>query len=179
MGIMKRNVSIVVGALVVIAALYGIQKLSDRNGQHDADLTVQEVGMKQVMGEVVRVFEGENKIEYSFSVPESATTTLGMEGALVKVTNDGAPVATVYFSYEGGRGYSSTDYINNIIAPNVAVINPNGTSTVGSTDWETASSEGSEWSVAAVRDGEWLVVVENRKTNHDLAQKLLASLKVN
>jgi hypothetical protein len=176
---MKRNVSIVVGALVVIAALYGIQKLSDKNGQHDADLTVQEVGMKQITGEVVRMFEGENKLEYAFSVPENSTTTLGMDGALVKVTDEGNSVATVYFSYEGGRGYTPANYINSVIAPNVAVINPNGTSTIGSVEWDTASSEGSEWYVGSVRDGEWLVVVENRKVNHDTVQKVLASFKVN
>lgn len=176
---MKRNVSIVVGGLVVIAALYGIQKLSDKSVTHNEGETVVEVGMKQITGEVTRVFEGENKIEYSFSAPETSTTTLGMENALVRVTNEGASLATLYFSYEGGRGYSPVDYINNVIAPNVAVINPGEVVTVGGMDWQTASSEGSEWYVAKARDGEWLVVVENSKTQHDQVQKILSSLKVN
>lgn len=175
---MKRNVSIVIGGIVVIAALYGIQKLSDRTAQHDGNQVVQEVGTKLVTGEVVRVFEGENKVEYTFVVPETATTTLGMENALVKVTNEGLPFASVYFSYEGGRGYTAMDYINNVIAPNVSVIDPTGVVTLGETEWETAVSEGSEWHVASVLDGKWLVVVENRKSLHDAVEKLVTSLQV-
>jgi hypothetical protein len=129
-----------------------------------------------VEGQVIRMFEGENKIVYSFDVPESASSTTGMEGALVRVTDNDLPYATMYFSFEGGRGYMPEDYISNVIAPRVPSLAVTGTTTVGSRIWTIAESAASEWHVAQVGDGQWLLIVENKKALHDKMADTLSSI---
>lgn len=193
-GYMKKNVIILIGLVVLFAVLYvgntfmgGSDTASKVEGENSS------LAMKAVAGKVLRVNNGENILEYTFDVPETATTSFDMEGALIKVTDvlrtEGdasssdpivisTPVATFYISYEGARGYSPLDYISNMIAPHVSVIDPTGTSTIGSYDWQVAESEGSEWHIASVDGGKWLVIVENKKSTHDVVEKILESVSV-
>lgn len=134
--------------------------------------------MRSFEGQVTRMFEGENKIVYSFDIPKDATTTVSMDEALVKVTTGTALYSAVYFSYEGGRGYSAEDYIKNVISPQVKVLAIVGTTTVGTRVWTLAESANSEWHVAQVGDGQWLMVVESPKVNHDDIISTLEGLKV-
>jgi hypothetical protein len=136
------------------------------------------VHMKTVSGEVTRTFEGEHKLQYSFDIPETATTTISMEGALIRITDGANLLATVYLSYEGGRGYTALDYIDQTIAPKVAVVTPTGTTTVGVYDWQTAATTGSEWHLASLGNGEWLAVVESRKTSHNMVVRILESFEI-
>lgn len=129
-----------------------------------------------LQGQVLRAFEGENKVVYKMGIPDSATTSVGMDGALIKVTDGGVPLVTMYFSYEGGRGYVASDYINHVIAPKVRGISVGGTTTVGLYTWTVAESQASEWHIAQVGDGQWLLVVENKKVLHDDAVKALDTL---
>lgn len=129
-----------------------------------------------ITGQVMREFEGENKIIYKMAIPETATSTTGMDGALVKITDEGSSFISMYFSYEGGRGYVAPDYINNVIAPRVPGVKIVGTSTIGLYTWTVAESEMSEWHVAQVGDGQWLLVVENKKSLHDGAVESLDTL---
>lgn len=128
-------------------------------------------------GSVTRTFEGENKLVYSFDIPETATATVSMDGALVKVTNGVLPVVAMYMSYEGGRGYSSLDYISNNIIPKVSGVKTTGTTTIGGVLWTMAQSGTSEWYVGQVGDGQWLMVAEGKLANHDATVGLLESLK--
>lgn len=176
---MKKNVTILIGLVVVFAVLYAGNSFMS-SGSKSEVLGVEDVeeviGMKSVNGNVVRVFEGENVLEYGFDIPETSTTTVDMEGALVRVVEEDAPLVTIYMSYEGGRGYSPLEYISNIIAPHVPVIDVTDIKTIGLLEWQTAVSEGSEWYIASVLDGKWLIVVENKKTVHDTAEKILESV---
>jgi hypothetical protein len=176
---MKTYISIlivIVGLAVVVAGGYMYTK---KYSNHPPLVLKKDVDMKTYSGEVVRVFEGDNVISYSFDIPEAATTTVGMDGALIKITNDATPYAAMYISYEGGRGYTPSNYLNKIIAPHVSVINPTGQVTIGSQEWYKAESPSSEWYIAQVKEGNWLIVVENKKVNHDLVEKTLASVEVN
>ncbi|MBP6948505.1 MAG: hypothetical protein KBC41_02345 [Candidatus Pacebacteria bacterium] len=176
---MKKNVTILIGLVVVFVVLYAGNSFMG-NDDTPKTLSVKDVeevvGMKSFNGEVVRVFEGENILEYGFDIPETATTTVEMDGALIKVEDAGNPLITVYMSYEGGRGYTAIDYISNIIANHVPVIDVEETKTIGLLEWQTATSEGSEWYITSVLDGKWLIVVENKKTVHDTAEKILESV---
>lgn len=134
--------------------------------------------MKSFSSKVVRVFEGENVLEYTFDIPETATTSIDMDGALIRVIDVDTPAYAVYMSYEGARGYSPLDYLNNVVAPHVAVIDPMGTSTIGLFDWQLAETEGSEWHIASVNGGNWLIIVESKKTSHDTVIKTLESVSV-
>lgn len=127
-------------------------------------------------GEVVRMHEGENRIAYAIDIPDEATSTTGMDGALVKVTEGGVPYVSMYFSYEGVRGYVADDYINKVIAPRVNVVTIIGTTTIGSYVWTVAESQASEWHVSQVGDGQWLLVVENKKSLHDRVMETLDTL---
>ncbi|HEX8994114.1 MAG TPA: hypothetical protein VF803_02575, partial [Candidatus Paceibacterota bacterium] len=129
-----------------------------------------------VTGDVVRAWKGENKVNYSIYIPKDATTTVGMNGALVRAYEGKNLYAAVYLSYEGERGYAPEEYINRIIAPQVHVLDEGATTTIGSYTWTTAESSGSEWHVAPVMDGTWLVVVESPKANHDRVVDTLDNL---
>ncbi len=178
MGHMKKNISILIGIVVLFAVLYGGQSLMKDRKQAEVSDVASSTATQVVLGSVMRVFEGEHVLEYTFGIPETATTTIGMDGALVRVVDTGNPLVTLYFSYEGGRGYSPIDYIDNVIAPHVAIINPTSTSTIGGYEWQGAESEGSEWYIAPVLNGEWLIVVENKKSVHDIAVDTLNSIEV-
>jgi hypothetical protein len=173
---MKKNITILIGVAVLIVVLYGAQRLMNNSEDVGASDVVNEIAMQSVTGQVLRVFEGEHILDYSMDIPETSTTSVSMEGALLRVTEEANPLITVYFSYEGGRGYTPLDYINNKIAPQVAVIDPLGTTTIGNLDWQVAESEGSEWRIAQVMNGEWLIVTENRKSVHDMADSILNSV---
>ena len=175
---MKKNVTILIGLVVLFAVLYGGSLLMNKGGKDVANVKDVEtsVAMKSFIGQVVRNYEGENVLEYGFDIPETATTSIDMDGALIKIVDQELPVATVYMSYEGGRGYSALDYISNVIAPHVSVINVTGTSSVGMYDWQIAESEGSEWYVTPVASSSWLIVVENKKSVHSTVEKMLESV---
>ncbi len=177
-GHMKKNITIVLGIVVLFAVLYAGQSLMKNRKEAGVSDMSTEVATKQFIGEVIRTYEGDHMLEYAIRIPETASTSIDMDGALIRITDEASPLAQVYISYEGGRGYTPLDYINNIISPHVSVINPTGTSTVGNYDWEVAESEGSEWHIARVAGGEWLVVVENKKSAHDTVQNILTSIEV-
>lgn len=144
-----------------------------------ADLAKEEVTQKSsysFTGKVIRNFEGENVLEYSFDLPEGATTTVERDGSLIKVINQDSLVVAMYMSYEGGRGYSPADYIKNVIANSVPAITMTGTTTIGLYDWEVAESERSIWHVAKGGDGSWLMVVENKKADNEVAHTIIESI---
>jgi hypothetical protein len=100
-----------------------------------------------------------------------------MEGGLVRVVGATGLEASVYFSYEGARGYSPVDYVSEVIALHVPVIDVTGTVSIGGYEWTTAETAGSEWYIAQTADKQWLIVVEARKVNHDVALALVSSLE--
>lgn len=175
---MKRYVPIIIGIVALCAVLYAGNKII-KNRDVVKDETPSVVATEEVSGKVTRMFEGENVLEYNFSIPEGATTTLDKDGALVKVNTEAGPLTQIYFSYEGARGYSPADYIKNLIVPNVAVLTMKGTSTIGNYDWEVAESEWSSWHVTRAQTGNWLIVVENKKADAEKADAIIESMSTN
>ena len=135
-----------------------------------------ELSSSSFTGKVVRMFEGENVLEYGFDLPEGATTTVERDGSLIKVINQDSLVLAMYISYEGGRGYSPSDYIKNVIAPSIPNLTMIGTTTIGLYDWNVVESERSVWHVAKGGDGSWLIVVENKKTDNEVANTIIESI---
>lgn len=161
----------VLGLVIVVAGAYFYMK-----DKPVAQAPIVTSTMKTLEGQVTRVFEGENKLIYSLDIPETATSTLDMNDALVKITDNGAAYISMYMSYEGGRGYSSLDYINNVIAPRVSTLAVVGTTTIAGGVWTIAQSANTEWHVGQVGDGQWLMVVESARANHDKVIETLESL---
>ena len=171
---MKRYVPIVIGVLALCAVLYvGNEQMKKSN---DRTVKEQNASSTSFNGSITRVFEGDNVLEYGFNLPETATTTITNDGSLIKVSDNGSPVLAMYISFEGGRGYSPTDYITNNIVPKVQAITPKGMVTIGSHDWEVVESEWSVWHVAKSTNGAWLLVVENKKADNEKAKAIIESI---
>lgn len=134
--------------------------------------------MKKFDAEVIRNIGGEQKLAYSIDIPETASTSLEMDNALLRVIDGAIPYATVYTSYEGERKYTPEKYLNEVIAPRVSVINPLGEVMIGNTMWYKGESEWSQWYIAQVQDGKWLVIVENKKAQTPLVEQTLSSFAV-
>ncbi len=164
----------VLGLVIVVAGAYFYMK--NKPVRQASNTTSATSTMKTLEGQVVRVFEGENKLVYSIDIPETATSTLDMNDALVKITDNGIAYISMYMSYEGGRGYSSLDYINNVITPRVSTLSVVGTTTIAGSIWTIAQSAHSEWHVGQVGDGQWLMVVESARADHDRVVETLDSL---
>ena len=173
---MKRYVPIIIGIVALCAVLYvGNLEMKNRRALAN-DEQKSDISSKSFQGKVVRVFEGENVLEYGFDIPETATTSIEKDGALIKVTDNGELITAMYISYEGGRGYTAEDYITNVIVPNVPAITPNGTTTLGGYDWTVVESQWSVWHVAPSLDNQWLLVVENKKTQSEAANAVIESI---
>ena len=170
---MKRYVPIIIGIVALCAVLYVVNVERTKDARANADKKSALV----YEGSVTRNFEGENTLSYSFNLPEGATTTVEKDGALVKINDDQSQmVSAMYFSYEGGRGYSPDDYIDNVIAKSVKSIEDVGTTTIGSHEWSVVESEWSVWHVAKSENGQWLLVVENKKTENERANAIIESI---
>lgn len=172
---MKRYVPIIIGIVALCAVLYaGSVIMKNRELANEEENT--QVSLTSFSGQVVRMFEGENVLEYSFDYPQGATTTVEKDGSLIKVIENGALITAMYVSYEGGRGYSPEDYIKNVIVPSVPSATMKATTTIGGYEWNVAESERSTWHVAKGGDGSWLLVVENRKVDAEKANAIIDSL---
>ncbi len=163
----------VLGLVIVVSGAYVYMKKSP-----GAKESVVKSNIQTIEGQVTRIYEGENKLVYSMDIPETATSTISMDNALITVKDNGALYAAVYMTYEGGRGYGSLDYINNVIVSHVPVLTIMGTTTIGSTVWTVAEGATSEWHVGQVGDGQWLMIVENPKANHAQIVGMLESISI-
>lgn len=175
---MKRYIAVLVGIVVLSGVVFGGYKFIKSRTETLPVQAETVVRMRTFTGGVMREFEGQNVLNYSFEIPESATTTIEMEGALIKIL-DANPYVTMYISYEGLRGYGPVDYMDAVISPHVSVINLGDIEKLGAYEWQTAETEASEWRIAPVDNGKWLVIVENKKLRHEEANKTLESFKAN
>ncbi len=173
---MKRYVPILIGIVALCAVLYigSVQMNKEEELTNEENST--EVTDKSFQGSVMRVFEGENTLLYGFDLPSTATATVSMQGALVKVVDVDVPVFAMYFSYEGGRGYTPAEYVSNVITPKVSGITQMGTTTIGMNGWTVVESKNSVWHVASASNGNWLIVVENVKANSEKTNSIIESL---
>ena len=116
---MKRYVPIIIGVVALCAVFYLGGNTTDNVDDVTRDETSSEVSGKSFQGSFTKVLDGEFTLEYGFDLPETATATVTMDGALVKVSDSDMPVFAMYVSYEGARGYTPTDYITKNIMTKV------------------------------------------------------------
>jgi hypothetical protein len=174
---MKRYVPIIIGIVALCAVLY---LGSNRMDSHDDSLAQEEMASlvtnKSFQGSFTKLANGEQTLKYGFDLADTATATVSMNGALVKVTDSEMPVLAMYVSYEGERGYAPADYITKNIMTKVSGVTLSEAKTVGKYDWSVAESAVSVWHVASVADGKWLLVVESKKSDSEKAAPVLESL---
>ncbi len=130
------------------------------------------------VGSIATYDNAKSFVTYSFALPESAASTVEEDGAYVVTTLVGKAFTKVYFSDERTRGYTSLDYLKNLIAPKVAGFTMGTTEEIGGLTWQKAESGSMEWFVASTLSGKWLVMVEGYKKDHDEIVKTLKSMKV-
>lgn len=175
---MKNYIALGVGIVVLLVAVFvgykftGQKKSINKNNNSEV---IQ--NMVTVTGEVSRNFEGASVLGYSFDIPEYATSTVSESGDLIKIADATSTRTTVYFTYEGGRGLSPLEYISEIIAPHVSVIDETGTTTMGNYEWQLAETAGSHWHITSLKNGEWIVAIESKKVWSNEADKLVNSFK--
>ncbi|HCC06057.1 TPA: hypothetical protein DEP94_01690 [Candidatus Nomurabacteria bacterium] len=174
---MKTYIAILIGIVVLTGVTFGGYKIIKNKRVVKVVSAENVIRMKEVTGQVMREFEGQNVVDYSFQIPETATSTLDMDNALIKITDNNNPYATIYISYEGARGFAPVDYIGQVVAPHVSVIDMGDIKKIGDHDWQTAETEGSEWHVAGAANDQWLIIVENKKAVSDTVVKTLESFK--
>ena len=173
---MKKYVPIIIGLVALCAVLYlGGSGSTDKEEKLAKEETSSEVTSKSFQGSVTKMHEGEQKLAYGLDLEETATATVTMDGALVKVTDADMPVLAMYISYEGARGYTPADYIAKNIMTKVTGVTVKDTVTVGGNEWAVAESANSVWHVASVENGKWLIVAENKKIDSEKAAKVLES----
>ncbi len=168
---MKRYVPIIIGVVALCAVLYlGSSKISSDEKNLANDEMKVSVTSKSFQGTFTKLG---NTLEYGFDLPETATATVSMDGALIKVADMNSPVLAMYLSYEGDRGYLPADYITNKIMPKVPGITQMGQKMVGEYEWTVVESANSEWHVASIENGKWLLIVENTKAVNEQAMSIL------
>jgi len=174
---MKRYVPIIIGVVALCAVLYlgssGTNNEEEKLANEESSV---EVMNKSFQGSFTKIFEGENTLQYGLDLSETATATVSMDGALVKITDNDMPVLAMYISFEGGRGYSPTDYITKNIVTKVRGVTQMETRMIGEYEWAVAESANSVWHVASVENGKWLLVVENKKVDTEKAMPVLETI---
>lgn len=129
--------------------------------------------VKTFEGEVSSNFEGPNTVKYAF-VYDGAYTATSTKPKYVFVKQGTSTIATIYFSYEGGRGYTPVDYINQVIKKAVPSVSAPVDMMYGDSSWTKSSSVGTDWHVFA--SGEYLAVIESSKSNTSKIQSILETL---
>lgn len=172
---MKKYWKQIVGAVILVLVLILINKASHNKSSAtiDNDDLVSQANV--LKGEVMAVYEGEHKLNYVLTMQDGATTTLSADNRLLTLKSATTSPIHFYFSYEGGRGYSPNDYINNTIASKVAIIKRE-TMAHGANTWSVARSANSSWHVGTF--GEWLVIIENSNKDKNTATLYIESFKV-
>ena len=176
---MKKYWKQIVGVLILLLVLIVIGKAMHRGvvieryeGMDDKTTDVRGT----IHGKVTAAYEGDHVFNYKLAIAENATTSLEKDNRLLKISSASTTKPLYYyFSYEGGRGYTASDYITNVLAKSVQIIKRE-TMTNGDNTWTVARSANSSWHIANF--GEWLVVVENSNLDKDIATASISSFKV-
>ncbi len=175
---MKTYLTILLGVVVIAAVVFGGYKYTKSNVARTSPVGNDGISYVTTSGEVTRIFEGTSTLSYTFDIRTTATTSVSMNGALIKVTNGTSTTGSMYISYEGGRGYSPVEYITNIVSPHLPSITLTGTSTIGAYDWVTAETPASEWFIASVANGKWLIIMEGKKASDSDVKHLLETIRL-
>ena len=183
----KMYASLVLYAILGLALGYvvakGVLYLVNRPKTGDSSIVTEnqnQAGTKNFTGEINSVFEGDNKAVVSFAYNDNLTVEQGV-GAKSKyfyIKNASGTVATIYASFEGGRGYTGNDYLLEVIKKAVPSVSTPTSMVHGSTTWSYAATAGTEWNTASFKTGNWVMVVENKKSNTDLVKSILDTMDV-
>lgn len=142
-------------------------------------------------GEVTASFEGDHSLEFSFLHNNifSVVQGKGNQSKWFKLTDASSTnLVTLYFTYEGGRGYSAKDYVDEVLKKSDAI----KVQEVKFADRDDSKviyvvdeANNVEYYVESVKgaDGDlWLAIVENKAADNEslrgAAKDLIRSLEI-
>lgn len=136
-------------------------------------------------GKVNANFEGSHDLDFSFLHKNDIKVTQGTAAQskwFMLTDASSTNNVTLYFTYEGGRGYSVDDYIKEVLNTNKDIkieevkFADNNSSVV---KYVFDESSNTEYYIEAIKalDGEpWLAIVENTKANDDVSKQIAKDL---
>ncbi len=162
-----------IGYAVARGVIYAHDKYVNYRAQSAINQEKEMDTVKTFEGEVSSNFEGTNTVKYAF-VYDGAYTATSTKPKYVFVKQGTSTIATIYFSYEGGRGYSAADYINQVIKKAVPAASAPTEVMHGDSTWTKSSSVGTDWHVFAA--DEYLTVIESSKQNTSKISSIFETL---
>jgi len=187
-------IGLLVLILLVIFLVKGLEGKSLNIWKSDNDSTIDIANSKDYSkyeGSVNASFEGSHTLDFSFLHNNNLKVVQGT-GAQARwfklVDASSTNLVTLYFTYEGGRGFTAEDYVNEILKTDDSI----KVEDVKFADNDSASvkyvvdeANNVEYYVEAVKgaDGDaWLAIVENKafdnETLKSAAKDLMRSLEV-
>lgn len=136
------------------------------------------VRMKLYEGVTSSEFEGKNTLSYSFRIPENASVVTALSGKLLAVTQNTKMLGRVFFSYEGGRGYSEYDYIKNSIEKATKDVSETFVETIDGKTFVSVVVDGDIYLVTKLKNGEWLAVFQAGEKGKEELKQIISTFEV-
>lgn len=181
----KMYVSLALYVVLGLAAGYlvakGVRAFMNSRLADDVNVVSEEkMATKTFSGDVSANFEGTTtaKVTFDYNAAYSVEQGTGNKSRYFVVKNASNTLATIYVSYEGGRGYSAADYLAEVITKAVPTVSAPTTAVYGEASWMTAGTAMTEWHIAPEKNGEWLLVVESKKANNKEVGEILKTLTI-
>jgi hypothetical protein len=181
----KMYVSLALYIVLGVAAGYlvarGVRAFMNSRIADDVKVVNEEkMGTKTFSGDIYAVFEGTStaKVTFDYDAAYTVEQGTGNRSRYFVVKNASGTLATIYASYEGGRGYSAADYLAETISKAVPTVSAPTTAVYGDASWMTAGTAMTEWHIAPQKNGEWLLVVESKKSNNKEVGEILKTLTI-
>ncbi len=172
---------IVLGVAAGYLVARGVRAFMNSRIADDVKVVNEEkMGTKTFSGDIYAVFEGTStaKVTFDYDAAYTVEQGTGNRSRYFVVKNASGTLATIYASYEGGRGYSAADYLAETISKAVPTVSAPTTAVYGDASWMTAGTAMTEWHIAPQKNGEWLLVVESKKSNNKEVGEILKTLTI-
>lgn len=187
-------IALLILVLVVIFVFKGLKDKSIKIwGNNDTKLVdiASSKDYTKYEGKISAVFEGNHDLNFSFLHLNEIKVEQGVKSQArwfklidASSTNN----VTLYFTYEGGRGYSANDYIDNVLKTNqdIKISDVKFVDEASSTiKYVLDENNNAEYYVKEIKgaDGDsWLAIIENLKANDEIskqsAKDLIRSVEV-
>lgn len=179
-------ISLALYVVLGVAAGYLVAKgvrafMSGRDTDDVKVETVQKTGSKTFSGDIASNFEGTTTAKVTFDYDASYTVEQGTgnRSKYFVIKTASGTLATIYASYEGGRGYSAAEYLAEVIAKVIPTVSAPANTVYGDASWMTAGTVATEWHLAPEKNGEWVLVVESKKADNTKVGEILKTLTIN
>jgi hypothetical protein len=197
----KRKNIVLILVIILVLVLVGLVlsrglrghslKIWNRDSSGEVDIANSK-DYSKFEGKVESFFEGPQSVEFSFLHHNDNKVVQGKASQskwFMIFDKNGNNSVTLYFTYEGARGWSVDDYIQEVIDKNMADIKVQevklASGTASTTKYVVNEKDNTEYYVSSIKgvNGEpWLAIVENTKANSSssqiIAKDTIRSLKV-